>query len=161
MPARRNPPFKLTLLAATGRPHAPYLRRMLRRARTLLPQSKVHDFTLLIVGDERMSALHAQFMNDPSPTDVLTFELDHDPKGNPTEGQVVINLHEARRRASEHKARLQDELLLYALHGLLHLSGYDDTTNRAYHLMHAKEDQILTKLGVGPVFGAKSKGRRR
>jgi hypothetical protein len=43
-------------------------------------------------------------------------------------------------------------LLLYGLHGMLHLCGFDDRTERAFRAMHAKEDEILTRLGVGPVF---------
>lgn len=48
------------------------------------------------------------------------------------------------------------ELLLYALHGLLHLSGFDDRTDSEFAAMHAREDEILTRLGVGPVFSQRS-----
>jgi ssRNA-specific RNase YbeY (16S rRNA maturation enzyme) len=44
------------------------------------------------------------------------------------------------------------ELLLYALHGMLHLSGFDDRTDRDFALMHRTEDSILESLGFAPVF---------
>ncbi|MGN6726072.1 MAG: rRNA maturation RNAse YbeY, partial [Tepidisphaeraceae bacterium] len=44
------------------------------------------------------------------------------------------------------------ELLLYALHGVLHLSGYDDRTESDHRRMHRREDQILHRIGIGPLF---------
>jgi probable rRNA maturation factor len=42
--------------------------------------------------------------------------------------------------------------LLYSLHGMLHLCGFDDRTEPDFRRMHQTEDEILTRLGVGPVF---------
>ena len=50
--------------------------------------------------------------------------------------------------------KVADELLLYALHGILHLCGYDDRTPADYRRMHRLEDRILTQLGIGPIFAA-------
>jgi probable rRNA maturation factor len=113
-----------------------------------------------------MSKLHAQFMGIEGPTDVLTFPLEDDARGRVTAGEVVVCVPEARRRAKDHKERPERELLLYALHGMLHLSGYDDRTAADFRRMHRTEDKILTQLGIGPVFhrsgGARAaKGARR
>ena len=63
--------------------------------------------------------------------------------------------------------QLNPELLLYAAHGVLHLCGLDDRTAAGFREMHRKEDEILTRLGVGPVFDTsqstpsrKQRGRR-
>jgi len=53
------------------------------------------------------------------------------------------------------------ELLLYALHGMLHLCGFDDRTDRGFRTMHRREDDILTALGFGPVFAAQPKSSSR
>jgi len=108
-----------------------------------------------------MSELHEQFMSIAGPTDVLTFPLDVDARGRPVSGEVVVCLPEARRQARNRKVPVEQELLLYALHGLLHLCGYDDRTGRAYRAMHRTEDQILTRLGVGPVFSPRPPRPRR
>jgi probable rRNA maturation factor len=108
--------------------------------------------SLVIVNDARMSDLHEQFLGIAGPTDVLTFEVDHDPRGRVTSGEVVVCLGEARRQARERKASVERELLLYALHGLLHLSGFDDRTRADFTKMHQKEDQVLRAIGVGAVF---------
>ncbi len=106
-----------------------------------------------------MSDLHQQFLNIPGPTDVLTFPLETNKKGQPISGEIVICVPEARRRCKENGVELRQELLLYALHGLLHLCGFDDRTDRQFQRMHRMEDQILTRLGVGPVFAAISAAR--
>jgi probable rRNA maturation factor len=161
---KQSVPFDLTVTASAGRAHVGRLRRMLPKARALVG-GRVAELSVAIVGDRKMAELHESFMGIEGPTDVLTFELDHDARGRVTAGEVVVNAQEATRRAREHGVAVADELLLYAVHGLLHLSGYDDTTKMAYAKMHRKEDQILTRLGVGRVFSrggeAEQPGARR
>ena len=85
---------------------------------------------------------------------MLTFELEHDPRGGVVSGEVVICVPEARRQAKKRRSPVERELLLYALHGMLHLIGFDDRTEAGYRKMHEKEDEVLTELGAGPVFAA-------
>jgi probable rRNA maturation factor len=99
-----------------------------------------------------MSALHQQFLGIPGPTDVLTFPLEMDKKGRPISGEVVVCVPEARRRSAKNSVKLREEVLLYALHGLLHLCGFDDRTESEFQRMHRREDEILDQLGVGRVF---------
>jgi probable rRNA maturation factor len=99
-----------------------------------------------------MAQLHERFMGIPGPTDVLTFPLDEDAGGRVTAGEVVVCVPEAVRRANFEGHPPERELLLYALHGLLHLCGYDDRTAGGFRRMHRTEDMILTQLGIGPVF---------
>lgn len=112
------------------------------------------ELSLALVDDERMSQLHERFMGIAGPTDVLTFELEHDRRGRVTCGEVVVCVPEARRQARKRGIALRLELLLYALHGMLHLCGFDDRTDRGFRTMHRREDDILTRLGFGPVFAA-------
>jgi probable rRNA maturation factor len=149
MPAA--PQFSLSISAPGGARFVPFLRRNLRGAHRLL-RPPLNELSLALVGDKRMALLHEQFMNVSGPTDVLTFPLDLDPRGRPLSGEVVVCVPEARRQAKERKVPVERELLLYALHGLLHLCGYDDRTGEDFRAMHRAEDQILTRLGVGPVF---------
>lgn len=111
------------------------------------------ELSVVIVGDSRMAALHQQYLNDPGTTDVLTFDLRDQPAG-PLEGEIYVCRDEAARRAAERGHEATKELLLYTIHGLLHLLGYDDHDPADHAAMHAKEDQLLTAIGVGPVYGA-------
>jgi rRNA maturation RNase YbeY len=152
---RRASSLSLAIHAATGKRFVPFLRRHLHNANPLLPHP-LRDLSVALVNDRVMSDLHVQFMNIKGPTDVLTFPMDE--RG----GEVIICVPEATRRAKEHRAAVQNELLLYAIHGMLHLCGMDDRTRRGFEDMHQMEDQILTKLGVGAVFrpGKKRAGTR-
>jgi probable rRNA maturation factor len=130
---------------------AGYIRRQLRSAFACL-DSAVRELSVALVGDEAMSRVHKQFMGIEGPTDVITFEHEHDDNGRPTAGELIICIDEARRQSRARGTALRDELLLYALHGLLHLSGFDDKTPAGFQAIHNKEDEILEKLGVGAVF---------
>ena len=143
--------MKLTTIAETGRALVPKLRRQLRAAHKLL-RCPLREMSLVLVNDATMSDLHRRFMNDASTTDVLTFPLDVNRRGRATSGEVYVCVPEARRRARTHGTRVADEVLLYALHGMLHLCGFDDRTPAGFQRMHRTEDRILTRIGVGAVF---------
>jgi probable rRNA maturation factor len=143
----------LGISARLGAKHVPFLRKHLRRAHAILSPA-LRELSIALVNDARMSELHAQFMGIAGPTDVLTFELEHDAAGNVTAGEVVVCVPEAARQAKARGIELRMELLLYALHGMLHLCGFDDRTAGGFRTMHRREDDILTQLGFGPVFAA-------
>jgi probable rRNA maturation factor len=124
-------------------------------------RSRVDELSLALVGDKTMSELHERFMNITGPTDVLTFPLEHDARGRCVAGEVVVCVSEAGRRAKEHGVLVKNEVLLYAIHGMLHLSGFDDRTPADYRKMHRTEDRILSELGVGAIFHAGAGRSRR
>ena len=68
------------------------------------------------------------------------------------DGQVIVCRSVARRKARARGADWQKELLLYVVHGCLHLCGYDDERSEDAERMHRREDEILTALGLGAVF---------
>lgn len=128
---------------------------------------------LMIVDDEAMSAYHLQYSNVPGTTDVLTFDMrpqetdedaddfeDEFPGGElpganfrgGVEGDLLLCMDEAARQAAKRGHLVRDELLLYAVHGLLHLLGEDDHDDDAYDRMHAREDELLQAVGVGALF---------
>ena len=143
--------MELSVSASAGKRFVPFLRTHLRGAHAIIKPA-LSELSVALVGDAKMSALHVQFMNIPGPTDVLTFPLEEDEAGQVTAGEVVVCVPEARRRAKVEGTDERREVLLYALHGLLHLCGYDDRTAADFKAMHEAEDRILTQLGIGAVF---------
>ena len=141
----------LAIHAAVGKKYVAFIRRHLPMAHALLSPA-LCELSLAMVGDRAMADLHVQFMGIEGPTDVLTFPLEHDDGGNVVSGEVVICVPEAARQAKERKITVEFELLLYALHGMLHLCGFDDKTAPGFRMMHKKEDEILTRIGLGPIF---------
>lgn len=106
--------------------------------------------TVTVVGDERMRALHEAYRGAADTTDVLTFQ--HSDAGEPIDADVVVDADEGTRRAAERGHALERELLLYALHGVLHCAGFDDHATDDFEAIHAEEDRILAAIGVGPTF---------
>jgi probable rRNA maturation factor len=88
-----------------------------------LEDSEVH---VLIAGDDRLQRLNDRYLGRNRPTDVLSFpDGDLLPSGRVLQGEVVISLDAARRQAEELGHDELRELSELALHGVLHLVGYD------------------------------------
>lgn len=109
------------------------------------------EVRLRIVADPEMDALHRRTTGIAGTTDVLTFDL-RDLGLGPLDVDIVACLDEAARQAAARGHAPERELLLYALHGILHCLGHDDHDEAAFARMHAAEDAVLTAIGVGPVY---------
>ncbi len=103
-----------------------------------------------VVGDQRMRDLNRTWKGRDETTDVLSFC--RSAPGGPIEADIAVGAGVAAREAAERGHPVEHELLLYALHGVLHCAGYDDDTEPRAAAMHAEEDRILAAIGVGRVF---------
>lgn len=120
------------------------------------------QLSIAVVGARAMATLHERHLGITGPTDVLTFDLGTDPRQGLLDGEIVVCADVARRTAwqrrrlggSARQAAACAELALYVVHGVLHLAGYDDHDPRDFERMHAREDELLTALGLGAVYGA-------
>ena len=151
-PAEAASPVVLALTCPdTDPPATDWLPSALNRI-LALAEVEPAELTLAVVDDARMAQLHAHHCGELGTTDVLTFDL-RDSPDEPLVAELVLCRDVAARQAAArgHAARL--ELLLYAVHGLLHLLGYDDHTEADAAAMHAREDQLLTAAGWGKVYG--------
>lgn len=145
--------LELVLTAAAGKEYLPALRRYLPKAHEQI-KTHLRELSVALVGDATMSRIHKQFLGIEGPTDVMTFPLETDQRGRVVSGEVVVCVPEARRQAKRRKIPVWREVLLYALHGMLHMSGFDDRTEADYRRMHSMEDRILMALGIGATFEA-------
>lgn len=114
----------------------------------------IERLSVLVADDARMIELHQRHMGVAEPTDVLTFDNSaaRASAAGPIDADIVICMDEARRRADELGHGVERELLLYAVHGLLHCIGFDDHDEAAHAAMHAEEDAVLESIGVGAVY---------
>lgn len=88
------------------------------------------------VTDEAIAAVHGEFMDDPSPTDVITFH----------HGEILISTETAMRQAAEGGHSPERECALYLIHGLLHLNGHHDSDPAERAVMHARQEEILARV---------------
>lgn len=121
-------------------------------ARTVLEGEGVREakVTLAFVDDAHIHRLNKQFLDHDEPTDVLTFP--YTPVGaKKIEGEVVIGYEVGKGHAADRGHDVGLELLLYVVHGCLHLCGYTDTDDRSAAEMRKKEREYLTRLGLPDV----------
>jgi len=137
----------------------------LRAARVVLANEGVGsgEVSILLSDDSTLRNLNRDHRNIDRPTDVLSFpQREESPgaarvgavSGVPTFvceilGDVVISVETAWRQAESDGIDPQDELALLAVHGILHLLGYDDSTSGGAETMRDKERRALSAIGIG------------
>lgn len=96
----------------------------------------LREVSVVLVSDRRMAALHRRFLQQPGPTDVITFQ----------HGEIFVSTETARRQARRFGTSLEHELRLYIVHGLLHLHGFDDKRPADAAQMQRLQDKLVASL---------------
>ncbi|MDQ1707977.1 MAG: putative rRNA maturation factor [Pyrinomonadaceae bacterium] len=107
------------------------------------------DLTLVFVSDRTMRELNRVWRKKRGTTDVLSFPADQDEfekAAGVQLGDVVISIEQAQRQARENDLTLEEEIAQLVLHGVLHLCGYDHTTDTGE--MNRLELRLRRKLGI-------------
>jgi probable rRNA maturation factor len=132
---QRKIPIKLTALQdfAEGA-----LQECLKLRRPQLSAlATLDELSVVLVSDRRMAELHRRFLQEPGPTDVITFQ----------HGEIFVSTETARRQARRFGTTADHELRLYIAHGLLHLHGFDDKDARsAAEMKRAQEKLVASAL---------------
>jgi len=108
-----------------------------------------------LVNDASIAALNERHLHHVGATDVLAFDLneaDAEQTAPAVDGEIVVSVETAAREARERGHDPHAELALYAVHGTLHLLGYDDKDKAQAARMHRLEDEILASIGLGAVY---------
>ena len=127
------------------------------------------QMSLVITGDDTVHNLNAQFRGLDEVTDVLSFSSDHgghwEGEADPPEdggeydfimppnepypiGEVIVSYPQAQRQSEERGGRLEHELALLVVHGVLHLTGHDHLEPHDTELMQSRERAALKKLNI-------------
>lgn len=151
-------------------PDEPRLREAVVR---VLTEERVRSasISVALVNDAEIHHINREFLGHDYPTDVISFRLDED--GAPDseidspdesdasndsssgshhrlEGELIVSTETALREASAHGWSPHDEVLLYVVHGLLHLCGYDDLTDETRPVMRVREREVLASWKLIP-----------
>lgn len=104
---------------------------------------------IVLTDSVRLSSLHGAFLGDSSPTDIMTFPFTDRESGidEPAQhgGEIVISVEDARIQAADAGWSLADELRFLVLHGLLHLSGWNDDSPQARSAMLQEQHRLLAE----------------
>ncbi|MBC23911.1 MAG: rRNA maturation RNase YbeY [Phycisphaerae bacterium] len=129
--------------------HRTWILQQLELLAPLLP-SPIESVRIRVVGDRSMTNMHIRSHGIDEPTDVLTWPA---PGNGPRlDGDIAVCIDQGFRNIESVRHGIEKELLLYCLHGILHLAGYDDQSEEDHRLMHAEEDRLLESIGVGSIF---------
>ncbi|MFH1923556.1 MAG: rRNA maturation RNase YbeY [Planctomycetota bacterium] len=112
-----------------------------------IPEAQI---SLAVLDDPTIHRLNREFLNHDEATDVLSFVLERSERF--LEGEIVVSADTARRAASRFGWTPADELLLYVIHGVLHLVGLDDRTPDQRTAMRNREREYLARFGLQPRY---------
>lgn len=186
-----TPPVRLILTITDEqsivRLPAARLRRVLATASAAEGVARA-EVGLALLDDRAIARLHGEWFADPTPTDVITFDLGDDGDGAgagaggaaPTgrsgrsaagkataapgrriAGEIAVSTQTAAAEAGRLGHETAAEVLLYVVHGLLHLTGWDDRTAAMRARMNARADELLAAAGEVPVYGRRRPARSR
>lgn len=108
---------------------------------------------VVLVDDAGLVELHARYLGDASPTDVIAFDLrggEAEASDDGPDAEIYASAERARAVARTRGVDSGRELALYLVHGALHLCGHDDREPRARRRMRAAEARVMEALGYPP-----------
>lgn len=124
------------------------LAQIVRIARTILHHERIGrgSLSIVFVTALKIRNLNRKYLKRGYATDVLAFDLKEGKCGGIT-GDIVISTDAALRNGKAYKTSTGKEIVLYLIHGILHLLGFDDHAPRDIRIMRKKEREILQYLG--------------
>ncbi len=106
-------------------------------------QVEWEELSIYFVTKKKIAELHEQFFNDPTETDCISFPL-----GDKHLGEIFVCPEVAIDYATKHNLDPSEETLLYLIHGILHLIGYDDLDPMKRREMRKMEKKCLKHLAI-------------
>lgn len=109
-------------------------------------------FNVIIVDNKKIHEINKEYRGLDRPTDVISFALEDDKSFNTTDfrvlGDIYISIDKTREQAEEYGHSFKRELYFLAIHGLLHLLGYDHMKKEDEKKMFAKQEEVLSRYGI-------------
>ncbi|WP_062355758.1 rRNA maturation RNase YbeY [Bacillus kwashiorkori] len=115
------------------------------------------EVSLIFVNNERIQEINKEYRKKDYPTDVISFALEEQTPDEITIiggdmprilGDIIISVPKAKEQAEEYGHSFMRELGFLAVHGFLHLLGYDHETDADEKIMFGKQEEILNELGL-------------
>ena len=116
-----------------------FVRRIVRG--TLEREGENGEVSVVLTDNEYITELNQKYRSVEKPTDVLAFPMDEEVRGD-----IVISVEKAEEQALAYHQTFENELGRLAVHGVLHLLGYDDSNRRVAEKMFARQEEILKEV---------------
>ena len=109
-------------------------------------------FNVIIIDNDRIRELNNNYRGIDRETDVISFALEDDKTFNLEEirvlGDIYISIEKARSQAIEYGHSFKRELSFLAIHGFLHLLGYDHMEKEEEEIMFKKQEEVLSRYEI-------------
>ncbi|TDM13108.1 rRNA maturation RNase YbeY [Macrococcus lamae] len=134
--------------------YLPQIESLLQFAATEEGIEEEAEVAVSFVSSEEIKSINAEYRNKDSVTDVISFAMEEgeddfeDPSMVRLLGDIIICVERAREQADDYGHSFEREVGFLALHGLLHLLGYDHMTETDEKQMFGRQDEILTAFGL-------------
>lgn len=142
-----------SILPERREPLAALLKQAIKETIQLSDEREDAEVSLMLVDDRRIHALNLEYRGVDRPTDVLSFALQDEMEEEPEIevedemlGDIVISVERARDQAEEYGHSFEREIVYLAVHGTLHLLGYDHEEENDKQEMRSKEEEVMAKL---------------
>ena len=107
---------------------------------------KIGDINYIFCSDAYLLEMNRQYLGHDYFTDIITFDNREDPESKKVDGDIFISIDTVRSNGEEYGEGFERELKRVMVHGLLHLTGYDDGTQAEQKRMRAAENEALALL---------------
>ena len=109
-------------------------------------------YNVIIINKEKIREINREYRNIDRETDVISFALEDEKSFNRTDirvlGDIYISIDKARSQALEYGHSFKRELYFLAVHGFLHLLGYDHMKKEDEEVMFKKQEEVLSRYGI-------------
>ena len=109
-------------------------------------------YNVIIINNEKIREINREYRNIDRETDVISFALEDEKSFNRTDirvlGDIYISIDKARSQALEYGHSFKRELYFLAVHGFLHLLGYDHKKKEDEEVMFKKQEEVLSRYGI-------------
>ena len=138
--------------------HIELVEKLLQHAATVLSIEDGSEVSITFVTNEAIHEINRQYRDKDQPTDVISFALEEMGEGEieivgedlpRILGDIIISIDRTREQAEEYGHSFERELGFLAVHGFLHLLGYDHMTPEDEKVMFGKQEEILSSFGLG------------
>jgi rRNA maturation RNase YbeY len=125
-----------------------FLRKIVRSL--LIEELRQAEFEIgiSIIGEDAMTRMNEGYLRHKGSTDVITFDYADASRPKFLTGEIFVCLDEALVQSPRFGVSWQNELVRYIVHGILHLSGYDDKSAAARRKMKAQENRLMRRLAA-------------
>jgi len=122
------------------------IRRIARKVLGFENVDKNIGINIMFVRDTLIQEFNLKYFNKNNPTDVISFpDVETDELSNGV-GDMIISVDRAIEYSSENSIDLEEELMRYIVHGILHCLGYEDTTPTKKQKMFERQEELITKF---------------